>query len=153
MAPRRTKSNPLVYVAIGFGLIAIVSLSSEVVEWGFDLVGIRPRSSRESSIWAAALVGLVAFVLVMAEHLRRMRHRVAPGHCPKCRYDISGNRNSRCPECGVDLAIMIRCPGCNNHALASFELAGKLTPCPHCSKQRVISGLSEARIVGSPSTL
>jgi hypothetical protein len=28
------------------------------------------------------------------------RHRIPPGHCQKCGYDLTGNVSSICPECG-----------------------------------------------------
>ena len=30
----------------------------------------------------------------------RDRHRIPPGHCRKCGYDLTGNVSGRCPECG-----------------------------------------------------
>lgn len=28
------------------------------------------------------------------------RRRREPGRCLRCRYDLTGNRSGRCPECG-----------------------------------------------------
>ena len=28
------------------------------------------------------------------------RRRIPPGHCQKCRYDLTGNTSGVCPECG-----------------------------------------------------
>lgn len=149
MALRKPHSNPMVHVAIGFALIATVALATDIVDWGFNYVGLRPRSPRESSTWAAALVCLVAFVSVMAEYLRRKRLRVRPGHCPRCRYDVSGNRNSRCPECGTALSILVRCPGCGGHIESTFDLAGRATACPKCLKERVLPEIGDAVVVES----
>ena len=35
------------------------------------------------------------------------RRRVSPGHCRKCRYDLTGNTSGVCPECGEGIK-----PGC-----------------------------------------
>jgi 4-amino-4-deoxy-L-arabinose transferase-like glycosyltransferase len=32
------------------------------------------------------------------------RHRVRPGHCWKCGYDLTGNVSGQCPECGTAVA-------------------------------------------------
>jgi hypothetical protein len=29
------------------------------------------------------------------------RHRIRPGHCPKCGYNLTGNVSGICPECGT----------------------------------------------------
>ena len=31
---------------------------------------------------------------------RRDRHRIPPGHCPRCGYDLTGNTSGVCSECG-----------------------------------------------------
>jgi hypothetical protein len=31
------------------------------------------------------------------------RHRIPPGHCRKCGYDLTGNVSRRCPECGAPI--------------------------------------------------
>jgi hypothetical protein len=31
------------------------------------------------------------------------RRRLAPGHCPCCGYDLTGNVSGRCPECGAQV--------------------------------------------------
>ena len=31
------------------------------------------------------------------------RRRPAPGHCPRCGYDLTGNVSGQCPECGTDV--------------------------------------------------
>ena len=43
-------------------------------------------------------------VTIPMAHLwyRDRRRRIAPGHCPKCGYDLTKNESGRCPECGVE---------------------------------------------------
>ncbi len=31
-------------------------------------------------------------------------HQIPPGHCRKCRYDLTGNTSGRCPECGTPIS-------------------------------------------------
>lgn len=31
----------------------------------------------------------------------RDRHRIPPGHCQSCGYDLTGNESGVCPECGT----------------------------------------------------
>ena len=42
----------------------------------------------------ASLAGIAAIVF-------RYRRRVPPGHCEKCRYDLTGHLSGACPECGI----------------------------------------------------
>jgi len=43
---------------------------------------------------------LLAAMLVPMIHLWRMDRRPPPGHCPRCRYNLTGNTTGVCPECG-----------------------------------------------------
>lgn len=52
---------------------------------------------RETVIPLWLPIGVAASVAYVA--LRRLR-RHRPGHCPNCRYDLTGNRSGVCPECG-----------------------------------------------------
>jgi outer membrane protein assembly factor BamD (BamD/ComL family) len=44
---------------------------------------------------------LTPAALVLAWIVRRRLRAVPPGHCPHCRYDLTGNVSGVCPECGT----------------------------------------------------
>lgn len=44
-----------------------------------------------------AVVGFAALIQ------RRRALFVPPGHCPHCRYDLTGNESGKCPECGTPI--------------------------------------------------
>ena len=48
-------------------------------------------------LWAIVGAILVFPAVVGA---RRYTHRIEVGHCPECRYDLTGNTSGVCPECG-----------------------------------------------------
>jgi len=63
-------------------------------------------------------------------HSRRMHH---PCHCLKCGYDLYGNCNGRCPECGTDNSdimqrerekeIVFACPQCRSALALESKLS------------------------------
>ena len=64
----------------------------------------RPELGRSTPHWAAVLSwasGLLVSVL-MGVYLHR--HRPRKGHCPVCRYNLTGNVSGQCPECGTPIA-------------------------------------------------
>jgi 4-amino-4-deoxy-L-arabinose transferase-like glycosyltransferase len=55
-----------------------------------------PYSVLAVPYWAVFLPLAIPSALLL---LRRIRRRVAPGHCPSCGYDLRATPG-RCPECG-----------------------------------------------------
>ena len=49
---------------------------------------------------AAVLVGIG---ITLFSIIRNHRHRVKPGHCPACGYDLRASKKC-CPECGTPIA-------------------------------------------------
>ncbi len=47
-------------------------------------------------LWVPLVPAVIATAL-----LWRRDGRVAPGHCQRCGYDLTGNVSGRCPECGT----------------------------------------------------
>ncbi len=45
------------------------------------------------------LGALIGYVIAT----RAERHRIPPGHCRKCGYNLTGNVSGRCPECGATI--------------------------------------------------
>jgi hypothetical protein len=79
--------------------------------WGESYIGsaVILRAHR-STIWAfrwahsnILLPLWIPFLLVAlpTAFLWRRTRRVPPGHCHKCRYDLTGNTTGICPECGA----------------------------------------------------
>ena len=65
---------------------------------GFSWKGRSKGSGGRLSIplWLPFL--LIAAPTAWTWHVSR---RVPPGHCPKCRYDLTGIATATCPECGT----------------------------------------------------
>lgn len=42
----------------------------------------------------------ILLLLTALSWYKAIQHRVLPGHCQKCGYDLTGNTSGRCPECG-----------------------------------------------------
>lgn len=79
--------------------LAIVGVS--LLRFLVDHFNLR-RSSFESYIATALPAALVAgFTAII---LRRRARYVPPGHCPQCRYDLTGNLSGKCPECGTPIS-------------------------------------------------
>jgi hypothetical protein len=63
---------------------------------------VEPSRARMLFFWicvgisAASLIGLLINLMWIA--LSAIARK--PGHCPKCRYNLTGNRSGICPECG-----------------------------------------------------
>lgn len=65
-----------------FGCLAHLSMSGKETTWILPL-------------WIPILVlGVLTFALFRSDRLG------PPGHCPTCRYDLTGNTSGVCPECG-----------------------------------------------------
>ncbi len=46
-------------------------------------------------LWLSMLLTTIPAII-----LQRILRRPAPGHCPHCNYNLTGNQSGRCPECG-----------------------------------------------------
>jgi hypothetical protein len=55
---------------------------------------------------AFVVAGFLAFgiALVVGVPFLYRRRKCPPGHCPECRYDLTGNTSGICPECGKLIA-------------------------------------------------
>lgn len=53
------------------------------------------------------IVSIASVILYVIER----RQRPLPGHCPTCRYDLTGNTTGVCPECGGKVKAMAKSPG------------------------------------------
>ncbi|MCO6438474.1 MAG: hypothetical protein J5J06_15395 [Phycisphaerae bacterium] len=51
--------------------------------------------------WFLLAAGVTPLLLLVASEIRRCR--IPPGHCRKCRYDLTGNTSGICPECGTPI--------------------------------------------------
>lgn len=75
--------------------------------WWLDHLRINIRRNHAwIPLWIPALALLLPAVVMWRHDLRQ----VAPGHCRKCNYDLTGNVSGRCPECGAPLPPLAR-PG------------------------------------------
>lgn len=72
----------------------------------------RSVSEMDSNIYkiTTAKIPLVHLFIIFAAYSTlvliktiRGRHRVKPGHCSKCGYDLTGNISGVCPECGTTI--------------------------------------------------
>jgi len=67
---------------------------------------------------------LLVYPILVLGRIRIRRHRLKPGHCPTCAYNLRGNTSGICSECGAT----VRCPDCG------CDLTGDLyATCPKCS--------------------
>jgi hypothetical protein len=60
---------------------------------------------RYYAVWVPIWVPFLAFAGPTVYLWSRDR-RPAPGHCPNCGYDLTGNVSGVCPECGQKVAPM-----------------------------------------------
>ena len=59
-----------------------------------------------TNAWDLPLIALFnvmifAFISACITWVARRRRPPPPGHCRKCRYDLTGNTSGVCPECGT----------------------------------------------------
>lgn len=52
-------------------------------------------------LWLPLWLPLLAAAIPTAILFNRDRHRIPPGHCMKCGYDLTGNTSGVCSECGT----------------------------------------------------
>ncbi len=92
------------YVAAAVSLIVVPLLWQ--TRWLRSLAFVYGWSLVPVVVWSHLLPGassaIVAFVSVVAlSAVARFRYRYRkPGVCPRCEYDLQGNPDSGCPECG-----------------------------------------------------
>jgi len=69
---------------------------------GFQVTSLNQRgyAVRDLRIpyWALLIAAGIPLIVLIAK-LRQ----VPPGHCRKCRYDLTGNVSGVCPECGTEI--------------------------------------------------
>ena len=66
---------------------------------------------RSWALWTfAGCLVLIAFVIPMHLHYRRIQRRYSEGQCIKCGYNLTGLTEPRCPECGTEFAPAIAEP-------------------------------------------
>jgi len=65
-------------------------------EFGFDDTSV----GGNLPLWPFILLAIP----IIAVRFYRDR-RVPPGHCPNCRYNLTGNTSGLCPECGTPCSI------------------------------------------------
>jgi len=71
--------------------------------WNMRLMlalGVPPDGPR-TDVVVVPLWPAVPLLLLLGAALRYRGTRPAPGHCPRCDYDLTGNTSGRCPECGA----------------------------------------------------
>lgn len=51
-------------------------------------------------LWTLLTLFSLVTIIVGWRELRK----IPPGHCPVCRYDLTGNTSGICPECGTPIA-------------------------------------------------
>jgi hypothetical protein len=61
---------------------------------------LRAPPRRFISVAIPLWIPLVVVAIPTGFLWRRERKRPRPGHCPHCRYDLTGNVSGVCPECG-----------------------------------------------------
>ena len=60
-------------------------------------------------VWSSSIyIRLWYFAHIFAAYplialVRGRFHRIPPGHCQKCGYDLTGNESGTCPECGLEV--------------------------------------------------
>jgi len=74
--PRWRSQAPGAYVLVPLWMLFVPSAAAALVAWR--------RRSRAYVFWS-----------------RRHDPRLAPGHCQKCGYNLTGNVSGRCPECAT----------------------------------------------------
>lgn len=60
-----------------------------------------PQSTGSGGFVFPMWCGAVPVTLFAAMMVRLRRGYIAPGHCPKCGYDLTANASGVCPECGM----------------------------------------------------
>lgn len=58
-----------------------------------------------------AQIAFGIYLLFFAEGLIRRCLSDTIGRCPMCQYDLKGQRNGKCPECGTDMGPAPAAPG------------------------------------------
>jgi hypothetical protein len=60
--------------------------------------------------WVGFLTGMGGVLWCVLLYLQRrwLPAEPAPGCCPRCGYDLAGNRSGVCPECGLSVPQLPR---------------------------------------------
>jgi len=64
-----------------------------------------PNFFRCTGVGEITIPGWVPLILLALPSLLlwRLDRRPPPGHCPRCRYNLTGNTTGVCPECGLPI--------------------------------------------------
>lgn len=117
------------YADISAGVLSITIVHEDLADWiGTEGVTVWPYPEPfrlewtvpHTADWSQSTVGhwwefnlpLWAVLLVVSGPLlrtvyQRWRHRMPPGTCTKCGYDLTGNVSGRCPECGAPIRASV----------------------------------------------
>jgi len=60
---------------------------------------VEPSSYLYIPLWMPLFVIAIPTTILWYRH----RNRLIPGHCQKCRYNLTGNESGICPECGTKI--------------------------------------------------
>lgn len=71
------------------------------IQFGLGQSGKVRSWSATVPTWLPAFLGVLPLLFLAFSAIRR--RRIPPGHCRKCRYDLTGNTSGICPECGTPI--------------------------------------------------
>lgn len=72
---------------------------------GWEVVAVIQLHGLIFNLSLGIVLSMVAYTL-----LRRRLFRFQAGHCPQCRYDLTGNTSGVCPECGLPIELELHDP-------------------------------------------
>ena len=70
------------------------------IQWWPSSNQFSPRTIARTTIYQIPFWMPLALIGIPTILAWRRDRRIPPGHCRKCRYDLTGNESGVCPECG-----------------------------------------------------